>query len=138
MDKSIQTGNPSVSIVEINSTALFDNAFGSLPRLSRILAHEFAHFYYEEMGEERKASYRFATRWRLPKDKKEGLFFPRDGKFVESDGALGPDEDFANNLEYFIFDRPRLLSATPFASQWLSQRFGANLISGGDCETANP
>ncbi len=53
--------------------------------------------------------------------------------YVRSDGVLvkpsytSPEEDYANNLEYFIYNPDKLKQVTPNAYEWIKKRFGPKL-----------
>ena len=73
------------------------------------------------------ASYQLSTNWLNPRKKGQApIWIARDkGSFVEEDGFTSPTEDFANNLEYFLFDRNILTKTTPSADAWIVKHFGA-------------
>ena len=53
-----------------------------------------------------------------------GRIDPTPDGFVEKDGTESPEEDFANNVEYFLFDRKTLIKKTPTAEDWIHRKFG--------------
>lgn len=72
-------------------------------------------------------SYRTTVGWTKYKfDIKSGNFFyeGRSGDFVAADGRQGPREDFANNLEYYLFEPNVLKQKTPRAFDWIKKHFG--------------
>jgi hypothetical protein len=52
-------------------------------------------------------------------------------KFVELDGRDSPSEDFANNVQYFLFHPLKLRLFTPSAYEWISYHFGDKFIIRG-------
>jgi hypothetical protein len=58
------------------------------------------------------------------------LWKERPGGFVEDDGRQGPREDFANNLEYYLFAPEVLKEKTPKAFDWMRKRFGDRIKIG--------
>jgi hypothetical protein len=76
-----------------------------------------------------------ATNWIKPPKGMKGWIQRKDG-YVAEDGRISPDEDFANNVEYFLYDPETLKTTTPHAYTWISKHFGANfkLGNGGSDE----
>lgn len=104
---------------------LYDSAFGEDRRLARLLAHELAHHRYAKLENgEVGTSYRRATGWRPEVEGRNYYWTGRKQGYVEEDGAKAPDEDFANNLDYFLFDPDRLQKVTPSAYEWIKKQFG--------------
>jgi len=62
----------------------------------------------------------------LTDDQGNSVTISRKGSFVEPDGATSVTEDFANNVEYFLFDRNLLQKITPNADTWINRHFGPN------------
>lgn len=122
--KSVVPENPASS--KDGVVVVYDNAFGEKDRLSRLLAHELAHQKYREMSEPNKRAYENATGWieLHPPGSIESVLFNRGTGFVESDGKLSPAEDFANNVEYYLFEPKKLLETTPNAHRWIRDFFG--------------
>ncbi len=58
----------------------------------------------------------------------------REGDFVESDGKTSPEEDFANNAEYFLFDPNVLKVKSPKMFEWLLKNLGPKLHLEKGCE----
>ena len=79
--------------------------------------------------EKNRDEYRWAANW-FAKSKKRKDFFGRSDGYVQDDGRVSPDEDFANNVEYLLFDEARLLKKTPQAHRWLKSYFGDKLKIG--------
>ena len=63
----------------------------------------------------------------------------RDAKtFTEPDGMNSPEEDFANNVEYLLFDPQKLKTLTPSLLGWLRSFLGDKFVLGGRCELPAP
>lgn len=117
------------------SIAVYDAAFEGKVPLVRILAHELAHEYWQQLPLTRKTHYQIATGWNRPGN--TGPWTRRTSGYVEDDGRIGPHEDFANNVEYFLFNRAKLEEETPGAAAWILQRFGSRFKTGAKCEAGN-
>ncbi len=48
----------------------------------------------------------------------------RESGYIEPDGMSSANEDYANNLEHFIFNSDKLKKITPSAYDWFSKRYG--------------
>ena len=46
------------------------------------------------------------------------------GTFVSDDGRDSPDEDFANNVEFFLFRPEKLKKTSPGVYDWLKKNYG--------------
>jgi hypothetical protein len=105
--------------------ALYDAAFSSDQNLSRVLAHELAHVLYDRFTQLDARAYNVAARWKVTRTpNRNQVFIPRMDGFVEEDGAEGPNEDFSNNIEYFLFNSKILLEKTPKVYDWIRKRYG--------------
>jgi len=105
--------------------ALYDTAFNENRNLARVLAHEFSHEKYDDFSDQERQDYRRETGWKrykLPDGREVDV--PRLFGYVEEDGKLFPSEDFANNVEYFLFDPGKLKEETPKAYNWIQKHFG--------------
>lgn len=96
---------------------LHNNAFEKNQNLTRILAHEFAHKLYRQFydTQDKGKSYAKSADWLSMKNPKTGENFITTWRndFVEEDGINGPDEDFSNNIEYYLFAPHLLKSKNP-------------------------
>lgn len=124
MAKSQTPQNPASSAPGI--IVLYDGGFGSKRNLSRILSHELAHEYFRNLSKEDLDSYMMAMNWYSSSNENQGQLWISRGKtkFIEEDGMLSPTEDFANNLEYYLFQNDVLKRITPNAENWLNKHFG--------------
>lgn len=62
------------------------------------------------------------------------VFVPRLDGFVEEDGTEGPNEDFSNNIEYYLFNPKTLHEKTPKVYDWIRKRYGEKFRTGGSKE----
>lgn len=123
LSKSILFPNPSSQMGE--TIVLYDTAFDKERRLSRVLAHELAHVQYLHMTDKYREGYRRTLGWKdTLLDGRTIRWAERPGNYVESDGRQGPREDFANNLEYYLFESNVLRVKTPQAYDWMKSHYG--------------
>ncbi len=125
MKKSKDGKNPATSANGI--LVLYDTAFTQKNVLSRVIAHEFAHEVYGNLKSSDAQDYHFATNWFEVNTNGKRLRLARKDGFVADDGRVSPEEDFANNLEFFLFDDKSLKSKTLNAYKWIADHFGDNL-----------
>lgn len=103
---------------------LFPKAFTDLGLLKRVLAHEVVHFLARREWRGSFEKYKSISGWSsLPK----GMVY-RKGSFVEIDGQFSAEEDFANNIEYFMFDPSKLKATNPEIFAWIQKNFAKSLI----------
>ena len=131
-EKSRQFPNPATSGVATDGTlegfvVIYDSAFEKNQNLARIVIHEMSHQIYVELSDDDQGSYHTVTNWFVEKDPKteqtKGLAARLTG-FVLDDGRDSPGEDFANNVEFFLFEPKKLQEVTPHAHRWISEHFG--------------
>ncbi|MDO9182192.1 MAG: hypothetical protein Q7U04_07275 [Bacteriovorax sp.] len=68
----------------------------------KALAHEMAHILYSRLDREGQGDYQGASEWReIARD----VYNTPRKEFSEQDGAIAPEEDFANNIEHFITNK---------------------------------
>ncbi|KYG61743.1 hypothetical protein AZI85_05825 [Bdellovibrio bacteriovorus] len=113
--------NPATSADGI--IVVYDSAFERERNLARIFTHELAHQKYYDMTLEQRESYWYPMNW-LPINSPKNIFISRSEGFVQDDGRESPEEDFANNVEYFLFDPKKLEKTTPHATKWIKKYFG--------------
>lgn len=122
MTQSKDGKNPATSADGI--VVLYDSAFDRKSTLSRVLAHEFAHEIYNGLIEDKALEYRLATNWLAAKEKSGKIkYYSRKDDYVADDGRVSPEEDFANNVEFFLFDPQKLSKTTPHAFRWIKSYF---------------
>ncbi len=107
---------------------LYDTAFSSKIGTQRIMAHELIHQVYVDLPERERQDYRRAAGWALEMETDGNLYYyGRKTGYVEEDGKISPEEDYANNMEYFIFSPDKLKTITPNAYGWFSKKYGEKL-----------
>jgi hypothetical protein len=108
MERSVDHPNPaSNGNTRPSSIVLYNSAFGGKYNLSRVLSHEFAHIYYENLSPEDKEDYQLTMNW-FKANPKGDNWVSRNNGFVSEDGKRSPEEDFANNLEFYLYDAEKL------------------------------
>jgi len=128
---SIVIASPSTSYPNpaTNSTsrpsaiAIYDTAFSGKYVLDEILFHEIAHLFYRQISDELKDSYYLKMNW-FSVDRAKNKWISRKDGFVTDDGRISPEEDFANNLEFYLFHPEKLKTVTPNAHSWIKENFG--------------
>lgn len=106
---------------------IYDNAFSRNRNLGRIIAHEAAHELYSRLDESSAYDYRKFTGWTLVLEGREIYWQGRKSGYIEEDGKLSPAEDYANNIEGYIFEPERLNRVSPEAYIWIKKRYGDKL-----------
>ncbi len=112
-----------------NQIALYDSAFTSKQNVARVLGHEFSHILFRKLEKSEQIDFAKTAEWEGnawngPRD--TDLTLNRTG-LVEEDSQLSPEEDFANNIEYFLFDPKALWEKSPKVSDWISKKFDDKL-----------
>ncbi len=107
---------------------LFPSAFGKPGEIPRILAHELSHFLIENEWAHQFKEYKQANGW--------GTRTRRKGGFVESDGKSSAEEDFANNIEFYLFERSTLRTQSPEILGWIEKNMRALLQLEKECADA--
>jgi hypothetical protein len=132
MVSSADKGNPASNLER--SITLYDNAFSAdSPKLTRIMAHELAHLLFRSMSEDEQQAYRVAANWVKPPKGKQFVYLRKSSEFIEPDGMISPEEDFANNIEAALVDDIRLKKISPGISRWIHSFFGDKFVLGGPC-----
>lgn len=98
---------------------LYPRAFSDPSHLDRIIVHEIVHVLIIKEWADTFEKYKKASGWAAVTE--SGY---RKGDFVEYDGKTSPEEDFANNVEYFLFDRKALKNRSPAIFNWLQNNLG--------------
>ena len=107
----------------------FEKLKSYLPKkqnLARILAHELAHIIYLGFSDSKRSSYEKDADWiRLDVGDGKTIAIPTSTRtFVEQDGEMSPDEDFANNIEFFLFEPETLKKKSNAIYLWIQKSFG--------------
>lgn len=107
---------------------IYDSAFTSLRGIKRILAHELIHQSYKDLSEKEQQDYRRVTGWHYKVEPDRQFYWAgrKDG-YIADDGRISHEEDFANNLEHFLFDSDKLKKVTPNAYEWIKKKYGDKL-----------
>lgn len=133
MDKSSTTAN-NPSTHGKNIIVLYDSALDSKQNLSRFLVHEFAHDQFDHLSDEQRIDYQDLNGWvpiQKEPDDKTLVWTKINRKSVQSDSDYLPSEDFANNVEYFIFNSGTLKTVSPNAYGWIKQHYGDKIFKKG-------
>ena len=110
---------------------LYDEAFGERQNMARVLAHEFAHELYSQFSDSETDDYNKVADWitrDLPSGRK--MIIPNRDGYVEEDGQDNPGEDFANNIEYYLFNPENLKILSPKVYEWIHAHYGDNFNIG--------
>lgn len=123
LKKSTYYPNPASSSDGI--ITIYDSAFDNPGKIPKILAHELCHQNYLDLNEKDRQDYRRETGWRLELRPDRNIYwYGRKEGYVESDGNISPEEDYANNMEHFIYNPDILKNITPKAYGWFKRKFG--------------
>jgi hypothetical protein len=111
---------------------LYDHAFIPKQNLGRVLAHELAHELFRRVSDDTRKQYASSVGWKTVKNLRTGKnqFVMMRFNEVEADSSESVTEDFANNIEYYLFDRERLTKKVPEASGWIQKTFGGTFKLG--------
>lgn len=110
----------------------FPPAFSSDTRLERVLFHEVVHHLISNEWSSNFLKYKKEYGWNGLKD---GGF--RKGEFVETDGKTSAEEDFANNVEYFVFDQEKLKETSKNIFSWINKNLKNKLKLEKGCYEKN-
>jgi hypothetical protein len=123
MDKSVVIGNPSSAAPGVIS--VYDEAFSSKRNLAEVLAHELGHQVYYSLTKKERLDYGSVTNW-TEVEKKDGstVRASRECCYVRDNNKISPEEDFAGNVQYYLFHSNKLKEITPHAFRWITERFG--------------
>ena len=116
--RSVYPKNPATVAPEAKIIVLYDSVLAK--NMKRIIAHELAHILYDRLSDEEKEELYKVSLWEDDKKK----FSPKRKKFSELDGANDPDEDFANNIEHYLFENKNFQNKFPKIHQWIKKLMG--------------
>lgn len=129
MKESEISGNPASTRPGSMDIVLYDSAFAESASLARILSHELAHVLFGRLSLSDREEYLLVARWfSFAERGKKPKFIRRANGFTEEDGKDSPEEDFANNVETFLFEPQRLANIVPTIHHWLTRRFGDKFL----------
>lgn len=114
--KSEIQNNPATSAPTEKIIALYDLSFKMDTK--KVLIHELAHILWERMSNEEKLSYLAVSKWDI--DFQKNVYITKRTKFSADDGVSGPDEDFSNNIEYFLVEYSKFNKDFKEISVWIS------------------
>lgn len=106
--------NPASSTDEF--IILFPVAFHSDLAIERILFHEMLHQMMINEWSKFLSEYKKEFKWN------ENSLPPRSGEFVEPDGRASAEEDFANNIEYYVYEPERLKKKSYIIYSWVDKK----------------
>ena len=104
---------------------LYPLAFNADENLAQIVVHELSHHLHETDLKSKFEEYKKLLGWK-------GATF-RDGPFLSNDSKDSPEEDFATNFEFYVFERQKFKTAIPAAHDWMKRNFG-DLYQMKECE----
>jgi hypothetical protein len=108
-----------------NMIILYDSAFDPGKSLGMIFVHELSHLIWDRFTREERNDYRLAAQWSIKKMGDSVYYWEARKKgYVLSDGKKSADEDFANNLEYYLYKPDNLKAITPLVHKWLEKKYG--------------
>ncbi|MGZ3747486.1 MAG: hypothetical protein ACXVB4_06085 [Pseudobdellovibrionaceae bacterium] len=123
LKKSKDFPNPASSSYGV--IVIYDSSFDSSRNLGRILCHELSHQNFKDLSNEEKQDYRRATGWHLKLESDRNVYWVgRKSGYVEEDGKNSYEEDYSNNLEYYLYDPDKLKKVTPSGYEWIKKHFG--------------
>jgi len=130
MKKSVSITNPGTTSMIGDTIVLYDRAFDN-PFLStsRVVVHELAHIVYLNYTKDVRDNYEFAMQWKSGPNGKI-----RPGSFINSQAKENPDEDFANNFDYFLFEPEKLKAEIPKAYNWMQKKFSDKFNLKEECQ----
>lgn len=117
-DKSVHENNTASSAPKEKIVVLYESAFSG--DLKRYLAHELSHVLYDRLSDNELKSLNKVSLW----DDEKKVFKEKRTKFSEVDGANDVDEDFANNVEHYLFERESFKKDYPEIHKWIDDFWG--------------
>lgn len=122
MDQSVTQSNPATS--NFKDIVLYDLAFRHKDSLAQIVAHELSHILFADLSNSEKEHFAEKSNWIVLKVKNETIYIPKnEKKLLQADSAVSIDEDFANHIEEFLFDRVRLRKTSPNSILWIQKKY---------------
>ena len=89
--------------------------------MERVLAHELAHILYEKLPNDTIKSYLKIADWKEYKIQGVPGMINVRKIFVASDSEDSPSEDFANNIEYYLYEEKTLKEKNPKIYKWIKK-----------------
>lgn len=131
MRKSVDIINPGTTNKSGDVIVIYDRAFEN-PFLSTIqtVVHEFGHIIYLNFKESDRQSYRDYLKWTRSPTHSES----RSGSFISSRSKDNVDEDFAENISFFLLEPLQAKAIVPLAYEWISQKFSKKFKLKEECQ----
>jgi hypothetical protein len=81
---------------------------------------------FRQFSDTERRKYATDNGWKFAPDESTGQnhAIPFRFDYVEDDSPSSVTEDFANNIEYFLFNPQRLMKVAPSTHNWIRTRFG--------------
>lgn len=119
--------NPSSSAAE--TIVVYDAVFEGNHDLGQVLSHELAHETYRNFSDKERREYQDETGWGNFDEVggKSGEWISSRTKFIKPDGRDSPEEDFANNVEYYLTKPEKLKLISPEAYEWIKNRYDSKM-----------
>lgn len=118
-------GNPASVNSKKKEIILYDSI--SKHDMKRVIAHELAHILYNNLSDKEQELYRKVSQWNLDKKTKKIVLSKKRTVFTEKDGINSATEDFANNVEYYLFDEKTLRKKNKEIHGWIKKFMEKNL-----------
>jgi hypothetical protein len=112
---------------------LFPKGFLNPDQMPRIILHELSHFMLEREWKSKFSKYKEFSGW----NSLSGRQAYRSGDFVDPDGRFSADEDFSNNIEFYLFEPEILKEKSPSLYSWIKANLGKFLLLEKGCRNAN-
>ena len=109
--------NPASVNIEKKEITIYDSIYKN--NFERVIAHELAHILYRYLSDKEKQVYSNVAEWKEVGMEGKKVLVNTRKTIVQLDSGVSPDEDFANNLEYYLFDKKILERKNPKIYQWI-------------------
>lgn len=123
------SGHPNPAASSDGKIVLYDLAFDKKFNLAQVLAHEMSHEFFKTLTLSEFKAYAEAGEW-ISQELFNQVIYMRGrpkNAFVQEDGRYRIDEDFCNNIEYFLFKPEELKKTTPKVYEWIKKKYGDKL-----------
>lgn len=130
MQRSSAIGNPGSIAESGQEIVVYNSAFdGPGLSLDKNIAHELAHAIFLNFSKSEIKDYERSLGWSVALKGQA-----RSGPFIRGGSRDNVDEDFATNIEYFLFAPEELKSKVPKAYSWILNKFSKNFKLKEACE----
>ncbi len=134
MTKSIDRINPATTADSGKVIVIYDNFFENLGLGEQVITHELGHVMYLSLSRRDRENYKNTLGWK----KADSDVDLRPGNFISSRAKDNADEDFAENISYFLNDSEKLKSQIPTAYKWIQNKFSKNFKLKEACQNEKP